>query len=140
MGFLSDIWDAAKSIGKGVADIFVGVAAVLVLTIWAIGYVIFSVVGHLYKWIDETIEKVKGTVSSVIMIDPKETEIFVKGLPEKKRTILEGYSPGATNSLMVATDRNGKVQRAQITSTTKGFDDIIEDAFRRGEIVEQPVC
>ena len=53
MGFWSETWDAAKSIGKGIADVFVGVVAVLVLTIWAIGYVVFSIFDHLYDWIDD---------------------------------------------------------------------------------------
>lgn len=140
MGFWSEAWDAAKSIGRGIADVFVGVVAVLVLTIWAIGYVIFSIFDHLYDWIDETIEKVKKKIKSVIMIDTEETEKFISGLPVDKRRTLPPYKPGTKRSLIAATDENNKVVHAQITSTTKGFDDIIEDAFRRGEIVEQPVC
>lgn len=140
MGFWSETWDAAKSIGKGIADVFVGVVAVLVLTIWAIGYVVFSIFDHLYNWIDETIEKIKKKITSVIMIDTEETEKFINGLPGKNKKTLPPYSPGTKRSLIAAVDENNKVVHAQITSTTKGFDDIIEDAFRRGEIVEQPVC
>ena len=40
---------------------------------------------------------------------------------------------------MAAMDGN-KVVSAQIVSTTKGFDDTIQDAFDRGEIVEQPIA
>lgn len=140
MGFWSDAWDAAKLIGKGIADVFVGIVAVLVLTIWAIGYVIFSVFDHLYDWIDRTIEKVKKKIKSVIMVGTKDTEKFIDTLPRDKRTILPGYAPGTKRSLIAAVDENQKVVHAQITSTTKGFDDIIEDAFSRGEMVEQPIC
>lgn len=60
MGFWSEAWEAAKAIGRGITDVFVGIASVLVLVVWAIGYAIFSVVDHLYKWIDKTIERIKS--------------------------------------------------------------------------------
>lgn len=139
MGFWSDAWDAAKLIGKGIADVFIGVVSVLVLTIFAIGYVIFSVVEHLYNWIDTTIAKTKQWFTSVIMIDPQTTEEFLKTLPDDKKKTLPMYSVGERRSLILGMDKN-KVGYAQLTSTTKGFDDIIEDAFSRGEMVEQPIC
>ena len=58
MGFWSDAWDAAKAIGQGVVDVFVGITAVLILTIYAIGYVLFSIIDHLYDWIDKMVDKV----------------------------------------------------------------------------------
>lgn len=41
MGYWSEAWEAAKAIGKGITDVFVGIASVLVLVVWAIGYAIF---------------------------------------------------------------------------------------------------
>lgn len=139
MGFWSEAWEAAKAIGRGITDVFVGIASVLVLVVWAIGYAIFSVVDHLYKWIDKTIERIKKYFTSTVMLSPDETEIFINTLPSDKRKELEPYKPNVKRSVMAAMDGN-KVVSAQIVSTTKGFDDTIQDAFDRGEIVEQPIA
>lgn len=138
MGFLSETWEAAKSIGRGITDVFVGIASVLVLAVWAIGYAIFSVVDHLYTWIDETIEKIKKYFTSTVMLSPDETEKFINTLPPDKRKRLGPHKPNVKRTMMAAMDGN-KVVSAQIASTTKGFDDIIQEAFDRGEIVEQPI-
>ncbi len=139
MGFWSEAWEAAKAIGRGITDVFVGIASVLVLVVWAIGYAIFSVVDHLYKWIDKTIERIKKYFTSTVMLSPDETEKFINTLPSDKRKELEPYKPNVKRSVMAAMDGN-KVVSAQIVSTTKGFDDTIQDAFDRGEIVEQPIA
>lgn len=139
MGFWSEAWEAAKAIGRGITDVFVGIASVLVLVVWAIGYTIFSVVDHLYKWIDKTIERIKKYFTSTVMLSPDETEKFINTLPSDKRTKLIPYEPNVKRSVMAAMDGN-KVVSAQIVSTTKGFDDTIQDAFDRGEIVEQPIA
>ena len=49
MGFWNNAWSAAKAIGKGVIDVFIGIGEVLILAIYAIGYVIFSIIEHLYN-------------------------------------------------------------------------------------------
>lgn len=139
MGFWSEAWEAAKAIGRGITDVFVGIASVLVLVVWAIGYAIFSVVDHLYKWIDKTIERIKKYFTSTVMLSPDETEKFINTLPSDKRKELKPYEPNVKRSVMAAMDGN-KVVSAQIVSTTKGFDDTIQDAFDRGEIVEQPIA
>ena len=139
MGFWSEAWEAAKAIGRGITDVFVGIASVLVLVVWAIGYAIFSVVDHLYKWIDKTIERIKKYFTSTVMLSPDETEKFINTLPSDKRKVLEPHKPNVKRSVMAAMDGN-KVVSAQIVSTTKGFDDTIQDAFDRGEIVEQPIA
>ena len=139
MGYLSEAWEAAKAIGRGITDVFVGIASVLVLVVWAIGYAIFSVVDHLYKWIDKTIERIKKYFTSTVMLSPDETEKFINTLPSDKRKKLKPYTPNVKRSVMAAMDGN-KVVSAQIVSTTKGFDDTIQDAFDRGEIVEQPIA
>ena len=139
MGFWSEAWEAAKAIGRGITDVFVGIASVLVLVVWAIGYAIFSVVDHLYKWIDKTIERIKKYFTSTVMLSPDETEKFINTLPSDKRKELEPYKPNVKRSVMAAMDGN-KVVSAQIVSTTKGFDDTIQDAFDRGELVEQPIA
>lgn len=141
MGFWSEVWDTAKSLGKGVVDVFVGVISVLVLTIWAIGYVIFSIFDHLYDWIDNTIEWVKDKfkIGSTTMVPPEETEKFIAGLNNSGKTTLPPYKPGTKRTLMVAHDTNGKVVRAQVASTTKGFEEQIQAAFDRGDLIEQPV-
>lgn len=33
MGFWSEAWEAAKAIGRGITDVFVGITSVLALTI-----------------------------------------------------------------------------------------------------------
>lgn len=139
MGYWSEAWEAAKAIGRGITDVFVGIASVLVLVVWAIGYAIFSVVDHLYKWIDKTIERIKKYFTSTVMLSPDETEKFINTLPSDKRKKLIPYTPNVKRSVMAAMDGN-KVVSAQIVSTTKGFDDTIQDAFDRGEIVEQPIA
>ena len=139
MGYWSEAWEAAKAIGRGITDVFVGIASVLVLVVWAIGYAIFSVVDHLYKWIDKTIERIKKYFTSTVMFSPDETEKFINTLPSDKRKKLKPYTPNVKRSVMAAMDGN-KVVSAQIVSTTKGFDDTIQDAFDRGEIVEQPIA
>lgn len=139
MGYWSEAWEAAKAIGRGITDVFVGIASVLVLVVWAIGYAIFSVVDHLYKWIDKTIERIKKYFTSTVMLSPDETEKFINTLPSDKRKKLKPYTPNVKISVMAAMDGN-KVVSAQIVSTTKGFDDTIQDAFDRGEIVEQPIA
>lgn len=139
MGYWSEAWEAAKAIGRGITDVFVGIASVLVLVVWAIGYAIFSVVDHLYKWIDKTIERIKKYFTSTVMLSPDETEKFINTLPSDKRKKLKPYPPNVKRSVMAAMDGN-KVVSAQIVSTTKGFDDTIQDAFDRGEIVEQPIA
>jgi len=140
MGFWSSLWDAAKSVGEGIVDVFVGIAAVLVLTVWAIGYVIFSIFEHLYSWIDQTIEKVKVKLSGVTMVPPEDTEKFVE---EWNRThpksVLPKYKPGTKRSMMAASNINNKIVSAQIVSTTRGFEHAIEEAFRKGNLVEQPI-
>lgn len=139
MGFWSDAWDAAKTIGKGVVDVFVGITAVLILTIYAIGYAIFSIFEHLYDWIDKMVDKVGSILTGTTMVPPTETEEFVKGLRDKGKTTLPPYKPGVKRSLLVAHDSNGKVVAAQVASTEKGFDSTINEAFKKGHLVEQPV-
>ena len=139
MGFWSSAWNAAKAVGKGVVDVFTGVIAVMVLTVWAIGYVIFSIFDHLFSWIDDVIEKVKTKLKGVQMVPPEDTEKFIKELNNKGKTTLPHYTPGVKRSLLVATGEDGKVKRAQVVSTDKGFESIIENAFNRGDIVEQPI-
>jgi len=142
MGFWSSAWNAAKAIGKGVANVFVGIVSVLVLTVWAIGYVIFSIFEHLYDWIDNTIEWVKDKckIGGTTMVPPEDTEEFIKGLKDKGVTTLPPYQPGTKRTLMVAHDTNGKVVRAQVASTQSGFEKQIQDAFTKGDLVEQPVA
>ncbi|MDO4180911.1 MAG: hypothetical protein Q4D36_06435 [Bacteroidales bacterium] len=139
MGFWSDAWDAAKTIGKGVVDVFVGITAVLILTIYAIGYAIFSIFEHLYDWIDKMVDKVGSKLKGTTMVPPTETEEFIKGLRDKGKTTLPPYKPGVKRSLLVAHDSNGKVVAAQVASTEKGFDSTINEAFKKGHLVEQPV-
>lgn len=139
MGFWSDAWDAAKTIGKGVVDVFVGITAVLILTIYAIGYAIFSIFEHLYDWIDKMVDKVRSKLKGTTMVPPTETEEFIKGLRDKGKTTLPPYKPGVKRSLLVAHDSNGKVVAAQVASTEKGFDSTINEAFKKGHLVEQPV-
>lgn len=139
MGFWNNAWNAAKAIGKGVVDVFVGIVSVLVLTIWAIGYAIFSIVEHLYSWIDETVEKVKTKVKGTTMVPPEDTEIFISDLNRKGKTTLPAYKPGTKRSLMVATDKSGKVVRAQVVETNSGWEDAIDKAFKKGDLVEQPI-
>lgn len=140
MGFWSKAWDAAKAVGKGVLDVFTGIIAVLVLTVWAIGYVIFSIVDHLFSWIDDIIDKIKTEIKGVQMVPPKDTEIFIKNLNENKgTTVLHPYKPGVKRSLLVATGEDGKVKSAQVVSTNSGFESTIENAFNKGNIVEQPI-
>lgn len=139
MGFFSTAWNAARAVGRGVMDVFRGVAAVLVLAVYAIGYAIFSIIGHLYTWIDGILEKHGNKVKTTIMVPPDETQTFLDSLPDGKgRTILPAY-PRCKPSLMVATDQNGKVITAQVATTEKGFDKTIEDAFKQGNLVEQPI-
>lgn len=139
MGFFSNLWGAAKAVGKGVLDIFVGISAVLVLTVYAIGYVIFTIAEHLYNWIDGIFESGKQATGAV-MVPPEDTEAFIKTLSERGTVTLEPYSPRTKRSLMFATDRNGNVVKAQVTSTTKGFDTQIQAAFDKGDLVEQPIA
>lgn len=139
MGFWSDAWNAAKTIGKGVVDVFVGITAVLILTIYAIGYAIFSIFEHLYDWIDKMVDKVGSKLKGTTMVPPTETEEFIKGLRDKGKTTLPPYKPGVKRSLLVAHDSNGKVVAAQVASTEKGFDSTINEAFKKGHLVEQPV-
>lgn len=137
MGFWSETWEDAKAIGRGIVDVFIGVASVLVLAVWAIGYVIFSIVDHLHKWIDNTLEKI-GKLTSTTMVSPDDTEKFISNLPPEKKTKLEPYKPNVQRSLVAAMDGN-KVVSAQIVSTTKGFDSTIQEIFDKGQIVEQPI-
>ena len=51
MGFLSNAWEAAKQVGKGLGQVFIGIGEALVLIVYAIGYVLFTIVEHLYNWI-----------------------------------------------------------------------------------------
>lgn len=139
MGFWSDAWDAAKTVGKGVFDVFVGITAVLVLTVFAIGYVIFSISEHLYKWIDGMVEKLGNKMKGTVMVPPEDTEEFIKGLGDRGVKKLPPYKPGVKRTLLVAEDESGKVLSAQVASTERGFEDAIEDAFKQGHIVEQPV-
>lgn len=138
MGFWSETWEAAKSIGSGISDVFVGIGSVLILVVWAIGYAIFSVVDHLYTWIDKTIERIKKYFTSTVMLPPEETENYIKTLSPDKRKKLEPYKPNVKRTILAAMDGD-KVVSAQIVSTTQGFDDTIQEAFDRGEIVEQPI-
>lgn len=139
MGFWNNAWNAAKAIGQGVVDVFVGIVSVLVLTIWSIGYAIFSIFEHLYSWIDETIEEVKTKVKGITMVPPKDTEEFISDLNSKGKTTLPPYKPGTKRSLMVATGTSGKVVRAQIVETKSGWEDVIDKAFEKGDLVEQPI-
>lgn len=140
MGFWSDAWNTAKAIGQGVVDVFVGIVNVLVLTVWAIGYVIFSIFEHLYSWIDETIEKVKIKLKGTTMVPPEDTEQFIRDLNNNKgKTTLPPYKPGVKRSLVVANDTSGKVVRAQVVSTDSGWEKAIDDAFKKGNLVDQPV-
>lgn len=139
MGFWSAAWDTAKAIGRGVVDVFVGITAVLILTIYAIGYAIFSIFEHLYDWIDKMVDKVGNKLKGTTMVPPTETEEFIKGLRNQGKTTLPPYKPGVKRSLLIAHDNNGKVVAAQVASTEKGFDDTIDDAFKKGHLVEQPV-
>ena len=140
MGFWTTAWNAAKTVGKGVVDVFVGVAAVLISVVYAIGYAIFSIIDHLYTWIDGILEKHGSKVKGTTMVPPDATEGFINDLKSKGHTTtLAPYKPGVKRSLLVAHDEKGKVIAAQVTSTEKGFDRTIEDAFKQGNLVEQPI-
>lgn len=139
MGFWSDAWDAAKAIGQGVVDVFVGITAVLIMTVFAIGYAIFSIIEHLYDWIDKMVDKIGSKLKGTTMVPPTETEEFIKGLRDKGKTTLPPYKPGVKRSLLVAHDSDGKVVAAQVASTEKGFESTIDEAFKKGHLVEQPV-
>lgn len=139
MGLLSNMWEAAKAVGKGVAQVFVGIGEVLILAIFAIGYVLFSIVEHLYNWIDSMIEKIGKKIKSAFMLSPEDTEKFIKSLPPEKRTVLPPYKPGVKRTIMAAADDKGKVYVAQIASTEKGFEQQIEEAFQQGHLIEQPI-
>lgn len=139
MGFWNNAWSAAKAIGKGVIDVFIGIGEVLILAIYAIGYVIFSIIEHLYNWIDGIIEKHRNKkINKTIMVPPAETEEFIKGLRDKGKTTLPPYKPGVKRTLLVAED-SGTVVVGQVASTERGFDDNIEEAFKKGYLVEQPI-
>lgn len=140
MGFWSDAWDAAKSVGKGIVDVFVGIAEVLILTVFAIGYAIFSIFEHLYNWIDGMIEKLGSKFKGTVMVPPADTEEFLKGLGDRGVKKLPPYTPGVKRTLLVAEDSNGKVLSAQVASTERGFEGTIEDAFKQGHLVEQPIA
>lgn len=139
MGFWSNAWDTAKAIGQGVVDVFVGIVSVLVLIVWSIGYIIFSIFEHLYTWIDETIEKVSTKLKGTTMVPPEDTEKFIEGLNDKGKTTLPSYKPGLKRSLMIANDTSGKIVRAQVVSTNSGWEKAIEEAFNKGNLVEQPI-
>lgn len=139
MGIWSDAWDAAKAVGKGVLDVFVGITAVLVLTVLAIGYVLFTIGEHLYNWIDSLLEKLGNKMKGTVMVPPEDTEVFIKGLGDRGVKKLPPYKPGVKRTLLVAEDANGKVLKAQIASTERGFEDAIDEAFKQGRLVEQPV-
>lgn len=140
MGFWSDAWNTAKAIGQGVVDVFVGIVSVLVLTVWAIGCVIFSIFEHLYSWIDETIENVKTKLRGTTMVPPEDTEKFISDLNNNKgKTTLPPYKPGVKRSLVVAHNTSGKVVRAQVVSTDSGWEKAIDDAFKKGNLVDQPI-
>lgn len=139
MGFWTSAWNAAKAVGRGVADVFIGITAVLILVVYAIGYVIFTIVDHLYDWIDEKLEKFGNKLTGTTMVPPEDTEEFIKKLREQKKTTLPAYKPGTKRTLLVGHDSNGKVLVAQPASTEKGFDKAIDEAFRQGHLVEQPI-
>lgn len=143
MGFWSTTWKAAKAVGKGVINVFTGIVAVLVLTVYAIGYVIFTIVEHLYDWIDDLFNSGTGNSApptGVTMVPLEETETFIKTLNDKGVTTLPQYTPGIKRSLLVAHDKNQKVIKAQVASTTKDFESQIKEAFNRGDLVEQPIA
>ena len=135
MGFWSEAWDRAKSVGRGVADVFVGVVAVLVLTVYAIGVAIFSIVKHLYAWIDKLVSKFKCRKGTAIILPPKETGEFLNGL-KNERAVLPDYTPNS--SLLVATNDKGEVITAQVASPDEGYERTIDEFFKKGMIVEQP--
>lgn len=139
MGFWSEAWETAKSIGEGVLDVFVGICEVLISVVWAIGKVIFSIAKHLYNWIDRMIEKIGNKIAGTTMVPPKETEEFLKGLRDKGKTTLPPYKPGVQRSILIAHDAEGKILVAQPTSTESGFDAAIDEAFKKGNLVEQPI-
>lgn len=140
MGFLSNAWEAAKQVGKGLGQVFIGIGEALVLIVYAIGYVLFTIVEHLYNWIDGVIEKFGNKVSTTTMLSPEDTEEFITTLRNKGKTTLPEYTPGVNRSIMSAHDSNGKVIYSQVTSTEKGFEPRIAEAFKKGHIIEQPIC
>lgn len=140
MGFWQDVWSAAKAVGKGVKDVFVGILEVMVLTVYAIGYVLFTIAEHLYNWIDGLFDSnVTSTTTGVTLVPEDETEKFIKGLNSNGKTVLPGYTPKVKRTLIVAHDENNKVVKAQVASTTKGFESRIQEAFNKGHLVEQPI-
>lgn len=140
MGFWSDVWDSAKVIGKGIADVFLGIAEVLVLTVYAIVDTIFTITEHLYDWIDGVINQGKD-ISSTVLFSPEDTERFLKTLEEngKGRKVLKPYDSKSRKSMVVATGKNKKVTHAQLTTSAKGYDKDIEEAWDEGLLVEVPV-
>lgn len=138
MGFWSEIWDNAKAIGEGIVDVFSAVGEVLITAIFAIGYVIFKIAEHLYEWIDSIVDKLQGK-GDVTMVPPEDTEEFIKNLRDRGKTTLPAYKPGTKRTLLVGSDSNGKVKVGQVASTEKGFEKPIQDAFDKGNLVEQPI-
>jgi hypothetical protein len=138
MSFISECWENAKAIGKGILDVFATIGEVLITAIFAIGYVIFEIVKHLYEWIDSIADKLQGN-GDVVMVPPKDTEEFIQNLRERGKTTLPPYKPGTKRTLLVGSDSNGKVKVGQVASTEKGFEKPIQDAFDKGNLVEQPI-
>ena len=140
MGFWSDLLDSAKTVGKGIADVFCGIVEVLVLTVYAIVDTIFTITEHLYDWIDGVIEQGKD-VGSTLLLSESDTGEFLNWLETsgKKTKTLVPYDRKSRKSLLVALDKNKNVTHAQITTSAKGYDEDIEEAWNEGLLVEVPV-
>lgn len=145
MGFFSELWEGAKTVGKGLLEIIGALVSVLFEgAFWLVGK-IFDAIEALFDFIDDMIEAVIDAIGSFFTSDGKDGEAGVLpptpeviGIIEKydkeystdyKRKAREGKA-----TLGYIQDGNGKVVGASIVGSDKGFDSKIGETHKRKRI------
>lgn len=103
---------------------------------WYLSDSLFSIEEHLYTWIDTVLQEINQPLKAVYLVPPEITEIFVQ---ENFTGAFKNYlETQEKRILIIALGTDEEAKRVQIVNTI-GFEAIIEEAFNKNHIVEQPI-
>ena len=103
---------------------------------WYLFDSLFSIEEHLYTWIDTVLQEINQPLKAVYLVPPEITEILVQ---ENFTGAFKNYlETQEKRILLIALGTDEETKCVQIVNT-RGFEGIIEEAFNKNNIVEQPI-
>lgn len=103
---------------------------------WFLSDSLFTVKEHLYTWIDTVVKEIGQPLKVVYLVPPEITAILLK--ENFHDAFKNHHETQGKRTLLIALGADDKMKCIQIINA-RGFEAIIEDAFYKNNIVEQPI-